>query len=163
MSSSPRTMVTLASKCSASLTASCSSASGTEHVGGRVDEIASVSDRLGDALNPDGVHLVGRDEARLRRLVGLEAVVAIEREQKAERGEIGVVETRWRTGRRLRATTLRACRARTDRASARSLRQLRTGRPRARQPRLGEAAGVPLSAGSRNVRRRPRRSRRSSI
>ena len=64
---------------------------GTEHVGRRVDEITPVSDRLRDALNPDRVDLVGRDEARLGRLVGLEAVIAIEREQEAERREIGVL------------------------------------------------------------------------
>ena len=84
-------MATLASKCSASLTASCSSAFGPQDVGGRVDEIASESDRLGDALNPDRVDLVGRDELGLRRLVGLEAIVPIKREQEAERGEIGVL------------------------------------------------------------------------
>ena len=64
---------------------------GPEHIGGRIDEIASVTDRLGDALNLDRVDLVGRDEARLWRLVGLEAIVPIEREQKAERREIGVL------------------------------------------------------------------------
>ena len=63
---------------------------GAERVGGRVDEVAPEGDRLRDALNPDRVDLVGRREARPGRLVGLEAVVAIEREQKAERREIGV-------------------------------------------------------------------------
>ena len=64
---------------------------GTKRIGGRVDEIASVSDRLGDALNPDRVDLLGRDEAWLWRLVGLEAIVPVKREQKAERGEMGVL------------------------------------------------------------------------
>ena len=63
---------------------------GPEHVGGRVDEVASEGDRRGDALDPRRVDPVGRDEPGLRRRVGLEAVVAVEREQEAERGEIGV-------------------------------------------------------------------------
>ena len=63
---------------------------GAERVGGRVDEVAPEGDRLCDALNPDRVDRVGCDELGLRRLIGLEAVVAIKRQQKAERSEIGV-------------------------------------------------------------------------
>ena len=62
-----------------------------ERVGGRVDEVASVTDRGRDALDPQRVDAVGRDETGLRRGVGLEPVVAIEREKKAERREIGVL------------------------------------------------------------------------
>ena len=65
----------------------------TQHIGWRVDEIASVSDRLRDALNLDRVYAVGRDKARLWRFIGLETVVAVKREQEAERREIEVLRT----------------------------------------------------------------------
>ena len=62
-----------------------------ERVGGRVDEVASIADRSRNALDPQRVDAVGRDETGLRRRIGLEPVVAIEREKKAERREIGVL------------------------------------------------------------------------
>ena len=83
-------MVTLASKRSASLTASCSSASGPSTLAGALTRSRPKAIASRDALNSDRVDLVGRDEARLWRLVRLEAVVSIKREQEAERGEIGV-------------------------------------------------------------------------
>ena len=65
---------------------------GTQDIGGRVDEIASVRDRLRNPLNPDRVDLVGRDKlGRRGRLAHLEAVVPVQREQEAKRGEIGVL------------------------------------------------------------------------
>ena len=137
---------------------------GTEHVGGRVDEVAAERDRRGDALESDP-----RRPRRARRgcgcgaVIGLEAVEAVEREQEAERREIGV----WRrVGEAVDAVGQRRCelaRRRTDRASAPSLRRSRTRRPRARRLAREKLHPSRLSARSRNVRRRPRRPRRSSI
>ena len=89
-------------------------------VGGRIDEIASIGDRLCDALNLDRVDLVGRDEARLGRLVGLETVVTIEGQQEAKRGEIGVLR---RVGEPVDAFGKRGCKlTRGERVTCRCVR-----------------------------------------
>ena len=87
-SSSPRTIRTRASNCSTSLTACCSSAYGPRMA--RIDKVASEGDPRRDALEPLPIEAIGSDEPGLRRRIGLEPVIPIERQQEAERGEIGV-------------------------------------------------------------------------
>ena len=62
-----------------------------ERVGRGVDKVASETNRRRDAVDPVRIDPVGRHEAGLRRRIGLEPVVSIEREKKAERREIGVM------------------------------------------------------------------------
>ena len=89
--SSPRTILTLASNCSASLTVSCSSACGPSALAGALTRSRPKATAAAIRSTRLPIDAVGRDEPGLGRRIGLEPVIAIVREQEAERGEIGVM------------------------------------------------------------------------